>query len=233
MNRGIIDWFARNSVAANLLMVLIMAGGLMTVAGLKQEVFPEFSLDMVTVQVPYLGAAPEEVEEAVCVRIEEAILGLDGIEQITSTANEGMGTVMVELELGAEVGRVLDDIKARVDAIDTFPEETEKPIIREITNRQQVISVAIWGNADERTLWHLGDQVRDEISALPGITQVELANARPYEISIEISEDDLRRHGLTFDYVAGAAQWWLRAAAFALGSNGDVYPRFTLEVQPE
>ncbi len=206
MNRGIVDWFARNSVAANLLMVLIMAGGLMTVAGLKQEVFPEFSLDMVTVQVPYLGAAPEEVEEAVCVRIEEAIQGLDGIEQITSTANEGMGTVMVELELGAEVGRVLDDIKARVDAIDTFPEETEKPIIREITNRQQVISVAIWGNADERTLRHLGDQVRDEISALPGITQVELANARPYEISIEISENDLRRHGLTFDYVAGAVR---------------------------
>ncbi len=206
MTRGIIDWFARNSVAANLLMVLTMVGGLMTVSTLKQEVFPEFSLDLVSVQVSYLGAAPEEVEEGVCVRIEEAIQGLDGIKRITSTASEGVGTVMVELELGTETGRVLDDIKARIDAIDTFPEETEKPVIRESTNRQQVISVAIWGDAGERTLRYLGDQVRDEINAIPGITQVELANARPYEIAIEISEDDLRRHGLTFDYVAGAVR---------------------------
>ena len=206
MSRGLIDWFARNSVAANLLMVLTIVGGLLTAFTLKQEVFPEFSLDIVNVQVTYLGAAPEEVEEGVCIKIEEAIQGLDGIKKITSTAREGLGTVTVELELGAELGRVVDDIKARVDAIETFPEETEKPVVREVTNRRQVISVAIWGDADERTLRHLGDQVRDEINALPGITQVELANARPYEISIEISESNLRRHGLTFDYVAGAVR---------------------------
>ena len=206
MSRGLIDWFARNSVAANLLMVLTIVGGLLTAFTLKQEVFPEFSLDIVNVQVTYLGAAPEEVEEGVCIKIEEAIQGLDGIKKITSTAREGIGTVTVELELGAELGRVGDDITARVDAIETFPAETEKPVVREVTNRRQVISVAIWGDADERTLRHLGDQVRDEIHALQGITQVELANARPYEISIEISESNLRRHGLTFDYVADAVR---------------------------
>ena len=197
--KGPIDWFARNSVAANLLMLLIMAGGLFTVATIKREVFPEFSLDMITVQVSYRGAAPEEVEEGVCVRVEEAIQGVDGIKRVTSIASEGSGMVQIELEAGADVRKVLDDIKSRVDAIETFPEETEKPIIQEVTNRQQVINVAVHGQVDEVSLKALVERVRDDLSALPDITQVELANARPYEISIEVSETQLRRHGLTFD----------------------------------
>jgi len=204
--KGAVDWFARNSVAANLLMVLIMAGGLFTAVTIKREVFPEFSLDMITVQVPYRGAAPEEVEEGVCIRVEEAIQGLDGIKRITSTASEGSGMVTIELEAGADVREVLDDVKSRVDAIETFPEETEKPIIQEITNRQQVINVAVHGQLDEVSLKSLAEQVRDDLSALPEITQVELANARPYEISIEVSETLLRRHGLTFDEVAQAVR---------------------------
>ena len=122
----IIDWFARNSVAANLLMGLLVIGGLIASVNVTSEVMPEISLDRIYVEVPYLGAAPEEVEEAVCVRIEEAIYGIDGIKQIVSTASEGMGSVMIELELGADIRRVLDDVKGRVDAIDTFPEETGK-----------------------------------------------------------------------------------------------------------
>ena len=129
---GMINWFARNSVAANLLMVFIVACGVIAAFGLRSEVFPEISLDRINIEVPYLGAAPDEVEEAVCVRIEEAIVGVDGIKQITSTASEGRGSVIVELELGADGRRVLDDIKGRIDAIDTFPDETEKPIIREL-----------------------------------------------------------------------------------------------------
>ena len=204
--KGPIDWFARNSVAANLLMLLIMAGGLFTVATIKREVFPEFSLDMITVQVSYRGAAPEEVEEGVCVRVEEAIQGVDGIKRVTSIASEGSGMVQIELEAGADVRKVLDDIKSRVDAIETFPEETEKPIIQEVTNRQQVINVAVHGQVDEVSLKALVERVRDDLSALPDITQVELANARPYEISIEVSETQLRRHGLTFDDVAEAVR---------------------------
>jgi multidrug efflux pump subunit AcrB len=205
VNRAI-GWFARNPVAANLLMIVIMAAGLVSATQVKLEVFPEFSLDIITVTVPYLGAAPEEVEEGVCVRVEEAIQGLDGIKRVTSTADEGMGTVVVELELGADRRKVLDDVKSRVDAIDTFPEETEKPIIQELTNRQDVINLAVWGDADEATLKRLGQRVRDELAAQPGISQVELTNARPYEISIEVSENVLRRHGLSFDFVARAVR---------------------------
>ena len=205
MNRAI-DWFARNSVAANLMMIFILASGLLTVFTIKQEVFPEFSLDRIAIDVSYLGAAPEEVEEGVCVRIEEAIQGVDGIKRMTSTASEGIGTVLVELELGSDPRKVVDDIKSRVDAIDTFPEETERPIIRELTMRRQVVDVAISGDVGEATLKYLAHQVRDEIAAIPEITQVEVSNARPYEISIEVSEDALRRHGLTFDEVAQAVR---------------------------
>ena len=108
----IIDWFARNTVAANLLMVLIIVSGGIAMFTVKQEVFPEFSLDRITISVPYLGAAPAEVEEAVNIRIEEAIQGIDGIKQIISTASEGMGSVMIELELGADARKVVDDIKS-------------------------------------------------------------------------------------------------------------------------
>ncbi len=205
MNRAV-EWFAKNGVAANLIMILIVFGGFLTVFNLKQEVMPEFSLDMITVSVEYLGAAPQEVEESVCTRIEEAIQGLDGIKRITSTASEGRGNVVVELELGADTRKVVDDVKSRVDAIITFPEQTEKPVIQEITSRRQVIDIALWGDADETTLKFLAEQTRDELTAIPGISQVELANARPYEISIEISERDLRRHGLTFNLVADAVR---------------------------
>ena len=201
-----IEWFTRNPVAANLLMLLILAGGLMTAFTIKREVFPEFSLDVITVEVPYLGAAPEEVEQAVAVRVEEAIQGIDGVKRITSTSVEGRGTVVVELELGEDVSRVLDEVKSRVDAIDTFPAETEKPIVREVTNRRKVVDVAVSGEADERTLKRLGERVRDEIAAMEGITQVELENARPYEISIEVSEDALRRYSLSIDEVARAVR---------------------------
>ena len=202
----IIDWFARNSVAANLLMALLVIGGLIASVNVTSEVMPEISLDRIYVEVPYLGAAPEEVEEAVCVRIEEAIYGIDGIKQIVSTASEGMGSVMIELELGADIRRVLDDVKGRVDAIDTFPVETEKPIIRELVARAQVVDLAVSGYADEFVLKEIAERVRDELAALPDISLVEVTSARPYEISIEVSETALRRHGLTFDDVAAAVR---------------------------
>ncbi|MEE2636006.1 MAG: efflux RND transporter permease subunit [Acidobacteriota bacterium] len=202
----VIDWFARNSVAANLLMLFIVVAGAISAVTVTQEVFPEFSLDLITIEVPYLGAAPDEVEEAVNVRIEEAIEGIDGIKQITSTAAEGMGTVVIELELGADARKVVDDVKSNVDAIDTFPLETEKPVVREITSRRQVIDVAVSGQTDEATLKTIAERVRDELSATPEITQVDIVNAKPYEISIEVSEAALRRHGLTFDEVADAVR---------------------------
>jgi multidrug efflux pump subunit AcrB len=204
--KGLTAWFARNGVVANLLMFLIIAVGLLTTTGLRMEVFPEISVGIITVSVEYRGAAPEEVEEGVCVRVEEAIQDLDGIKKLTSSASEGKGTVSIEVETGYDTRKILDDVKSRVDAIDTFPEETEQPVIQEVTNRFQVINVSIAGDTDELTLKRLGEKVRDELTLLPEITQVELKNARPYEISIEVSEEALRRYGLTFDDVAQAVR---------------------------
>jgi multidrug efflux pump subunit AcrB len=203
---GAINWFARNSVVANLLMIMIVAAGLLTIPTITKEIFPEFSLDIISISVRYLGAAPEEVEEGVAVRVEEAIQDLEGIKRITSTSTEGVGAVTVELESGTDPREMLNDIKARVDAIDTFPEQTEKPVISEITNRRQVIDVAVSGPVDEVTLKALGQRVRDELTTIKGITQVELVVARPYEVSIEVSEETLRRHNLTFDAVAMAVR---------------------------
>ncbi len=200
----LINWFARNGVAANLLMVIILASGGLALMRTRQEVFPEFSLDRITISTAYLGAAPEEVEEAVSVRVEEAIQGLDGIKRVTSTSAEGFSSIMVELTLDADSARVLDEIKARVDAIDTFPDEVEQSIIKELTNRRQVIDIAIYGEADESSLKQVAERVRDELTAISGITAVEIASAKPYEISIEVSEDSLRRYNLSFDDVAMA-----------------------------
>ncbi len=201
-----IAWFARNSVAANLLMAFIAVSGVIGLSNIRGEDFPLVALDMLTVEVPYLGAAPEEVEEGVCIRIEEAIQGIDGIKQVTSTAAENMGTVLIEVELGADVRRVLDDVKNRVDAIDTFPEETEKPIIAELVPRIKVIDLAVSGPVDERTLKTVAERIRDDLATIPQISQVELVSARPYEISVEVSEAALRRHALTFDDVARAVR---------------------------
>ena len=141
MNRAI-AWFAQNPVAANLLMLVLLIGGFLSVVSLRQEVFPEFSTDTISISVPYLGAAPEEVEEGVCIRIEEQIQGINGIKRITSKSSEGSGSVTIELLEGADARTVLDEVKARVDAIETFPEEVESPVIQEVLIRQRVINKA-------------------------------------------------------------------------------------------
>ena len=204
--KGLVGWFAHNPIAANLLAVLLVVAGLISMQTLRQEVFPEFSADRVSVTVVYPGASPEEIEESINVPIEEEVYSLDGIKRVISTSTEGVGAVTIEVEPGEDPRRVLDDVKTRVDAIDNFPEEAERPIIQEVTLRRQVLDVAISGPADELTLRRAGERVRDEISALPGITLVELSSVRPYEISIEVSEQALRRHGLSLEQVAQAVR---------------------------
>jgi multidrug efflux pump subunit AcrB len=178
--KGVIAWFAANGVAANILMVFIIILGLLTLGSIKQEVFPEVTPDAITILVPYPGAAPAEVEEAVVIRIEERIQDLDDIKKISSVSAENVGTVIIELEDGSDVSETLNEVKARVDAIDTFPDEAEQPVIEEFIVRRQVINVAIAGDADERTLKRIGERVRDDLAARPQISQVELVSARPY-----------------------------------------------------
>jgi multidrug efflux pump subunit AcrB len=203
---GVIRWFANNHVAANLLMAIIAVAGLMSAMSIKQEVFPEVQMDMITIQVPYLGATPSEVEEAVCVRVEESIQGIDGIKKITSMASEGIGNVTVEFNRGVDIRKALDDIKAEVDRIITFPEETEKPIISQVERKQQVIDVFIYGEASETTLKVLADKVRDDLLATDTITYANTVGTRPYEISIEVSERDLQAYGLTLSQVTQAVR---------------------------
>ena len=204
--KGIIAWFADNGVAANLLMWVMIIGGLVAAPHIPQEVFPEFDTDRIIVSVPYPGAAPSEVEVSINQRIEERIGGVEGVKRVTSTAAEGNGAVTIEALAGTDVRALLDDIKAQVDAIDTFPEEAEEPLVQELILRRHVLSVAVAGHTDEFTLKRLAERVRNDLATLPGITQVELANARPYEISIEVAETVLRRYGLSFDEVADAVR---------------------------
>ncbi len=205
-HKGIIAWFARNGVAANLLMVGIMVMGLISAVQIKKEFFPEFSLNQVTIRVPYRGAAPREAEEGVCIKIEEAVQDIEGVKKITSRAYEGGGRVDVEIENGYDVLDMLDKIKLRVDAISTFPAETEKPIIYDQTTKNEVMWVQVYGDVDERTMKEYGKLVRDEITALPEVTQAEMDGVRDYEISIEVSESTLRQYGLTFDQVVRAVR---------------------------
>ncbi|MHC4221347.1 MAG: efflux RND transporter permease subunit, partial [Planctomycetota bacterium] len=199
---GLLGWFAANHVAANLLMMLVVVSGWLTMKSSKLEIFPETQLDMITVTVPYLGASPEDVEKAVILRVEEAVAGIEGVKRITATASEGVGLVLVEVEEYADVTEVLDDIKAGVDRIITFPQEAEKPIITEIKTSRHVITAVVYGDCSEKTLKKLSDQIRDDLTAKNNISQVSVSGVRPYEISIEISEDNLRRYGLSFDEVA-------------------------------
>lgn len=204
--KHLIEWFGHNPVAANLLMWILIVGGLLALPRIHQEEFPNIEVDAISITVPYLGAAPSEVESGVCIRIEEAIQGTEGIDKISSSASEGMCNVTAELVEGVDKTKLSNDIKSKVDAIDSFPAETERPVTAEISYSATVLEVALYGNADERTLKLLGQQLRDDLVALPEISQVELLFARPYEISIEVSEQTLRRHGLTLAEIGRAIE---------------------------
>ena len=199
---GPIAWMTRNRVTPNLLMVVFLVGGLFVALRIKQEVFPEFDLDMVTVRVAYPGSSPEEVEQGIILAIEEVLRGLDGVKEITARAAEGVGMVTVELEENAEDQRVYQDIKQEIDRIITFPEDAEEPDVSLVIRRREVLQLQIYGNASEWVLRELTEQVRDRLLQDPKITQVDLRGARKYEIAIEIDQDDLRRYNLTLDQVA-------------------------------
>ena len=205
---GFFAWFPRNGIAANILMLVFLVGGLLTLLSgrIRTEVFPEVKPNLVSVAVAYPGATPAEVEQGALTRIEEATAGITGVDKITATANEGAGVVSIEALADADLVQVYNDVKNRVDAITSFPDQVERPIISQLVLRKEVINVAIFGPVEEAALKELGERVRYELSALPGISQVELSAVRPYEIAIEVSEAQLRRYGLTFDDVAAAVR---------------------------
>ena len=164
--RRIITWFVYNPVAANLLMLVLIFGGLISLSNLRQEEFPEVELEVVQVSVPYLGATPEEVEQGVCIRIEEALEGTEDVFKMTSSASEGSCSVQLELESGSDTIRALNDIKSKVDSINTFPAETERPIVSQVTTVSQVADIVISGRTDERTLKTLAEEMREDLAAI-------------------------------------------------------------------
>jgi multidrug efflux pump subunit AcrB len=199
-----IRWFTQNGVAANLLAGIILVAGLFTAMNIKLELFPELDLDIVSVSVPYPGAAPEEVESGIIELIEDRIQDVDGVKKITATAGEGYGSVLVEVERGYDATEVSDKIKVRVDAIDNFPEEAEEAQVEELLIRNEVISLAIYGDTEVKTLKEIAEYIRDELNVREGITQVDIKGIAEFEISINVSEVALRQYGLTFDDVAQA-----------------------------
>ena len=204
--KGAVAWFAENHVAANLLMLFFLLAGAVTGLTTKLEIFPETSLDMISITMEYPGASPAEVEEAIVRRIEEKVAGLAGIKRIDSVARESLATVTIEVMNDWDLQELLDEVKAEVDRISTFPNETEEPIVREVTRRRQVLNVTVFGDAPESTIKHLTERIKDDITNLPGITLAELAGLRKGEIHIEVSEKSLRRYGLTLGKVAEAVR---------------------------
>ncbi|MCK4237315.1 MAG: efflux RND transporter permease subunit, partial [Candidatus Krumholzibacteria bacterium] len=202
----LIGWFTENHVAANLLMVFLLLAGLLTVQNIKIETFPDFAPDMISISMEYPGASPEEVEEAIIRRIEERVAGLAGIKEITASAREGFGTVTIEIISGWDLDDITNDVKSEVDRIKTFPNEAEKPIVRQIVRKTRVINIALYGDAPESTIKHLAEKIKSDLINMPGITLIEIFGVRRAEIHIDISESNLRRYGLTLDQVAAIVQ---------------------------
>ena len=199
--KNIIRWFILNTVAANLLMVFIIIAGLFTLSRLRMEVFPDITIPIINVSVVYPGASPEDIEESICVKVEEQVQGINGLKRITSSSNESYGSINIEVENGYDIDEVKDEVKSLVDAITSFPDDAEKPTVRSFDGQPEVITIAVHGNVDEVSLLNMAEKVRDEVSDLPNITQTRLGK-KPREISIEISENTLQKYGLSFDYVA-------------------------------
>lgn len=218
--RGPIAWMVRNKVTATLLMILLLAGGMMTSFSIKKEVFPEFELDMVTISVAYPGASPEEVEQGILLVVEEAIQSVEGIKEDTATASEGSGTVMAELLEGEDRQEVLQEIKQEIDRISTFPDEAEEPVVSLSGRKHQVLQLSLYGDISELVLRELGEQVRDRLLQQPGISQVSIVGAKDFEIQVEISQDRLRAYGLTLASVSAK----IRAASIEL-PGGEVETR--------
>ena len=200
--RGPIAYMARNGVAANLLLLFIFVAGFFALRGLVQEVFPEVSMDRIRITVPYPGATPDEVEESIILKIEEQIEGVEGIKRVRSTASEGRGSVVAELNTGEDLSRFLDDVKARIDRIQTFPAGAERPEVAEVTSRQSVIRIALYGDVSERSLKEIAYRTEDALADLPEVSYVETTGVRDYEVSIEVSLDRLRSLGLTLQDVS-------------------------------
>lgn len=199
---GIIAYMARSSVAANLLMIVLLVAGIYTMFSIQKEVFPEFQLDFVNVNVAYPGSSPAEVEQGILLPVEEAVRNVDGIEEIVSTAREGSGEVIIELVPGTERMKAFQDIDQEINRIQTFPDDIEQPEVTLQSRRRDVMEVSLYGAVDVWTLRKLAERLRNVLLSNPEVTQVEFGNVPEYMTHVEIPRNNLRKYGLTLGQVA-------------------------------
>ena len=201
--RGLVPWFANNPVAANILMLFLILAGFIAASAMVTETFPTVDIKTITVTTPYPGATPYDVEESITRRVEEAVIGIEGVKRVNSSANEGAGIVTVELEEFADEDEVLDDVKTAVDRLIDFPpQEAEETTITRNKTTGSMMSLALFGDVGEHTLHHWAEQIENELLQLKGITLVNITGGRNLELSIEVSENTLRNYGLTLADVA-------------------------------
>lgn len=200
----LIEWFVRNHVAANLLMLFFLVGGALSLKDVRSEIIPGVSLDIISVAVTYPGASPEAIEQSVINPVEAAIYDVEGVKSISSRSVEHLGVVTAELEWGYDSKVVLNEIKARVDGIGSFPRDAMKPIVSELSVRNMVAYLVISGEADERSLRNLATKVRSDLLSLSSISQVEISGTRDFQVSIDVSEAQMQRYNLSFAEIAQA-----------------------------
>ncbi len=202
--KRIVAAYASNTVFANILLLLILMAGGIAAMSMIRENFPEFSTDLITISVAYPGADPEEVEEGISRKIEEALEGLEGVKQYTTESRENAGVTLIEVKENYDIDVVLDRVRSKVDAISTFPLDAEEPVITEITFKDPVMILYLSGNMNERRIKEWAERIKDEIQQIPQVSQMMVFGARDYEIAIEVSEQRLREYNLTVHRVVEA-----------------------------
>ena len=200
--KNIVIWFVKNSVPANLFMFFLIVGGIASYQNMKSEFFPTPDINIITIKVPYIGASPTEIESSICSKIEDRIEGISGIKKISSVSVENVGLVYATLYNPSEIDDILDQIQTVIDGIDSFPVESEKPIIKKVELIEKVIDVVIYGDVEEKTLLQVTEQINEEIKGLNEVSYTEILGNRNKEITIEISETNLEKYNLNFDQIA-------------------------------
>ena len=204
--KSLLTAFIRNTVFANILLVLILLAAFLASRSMIREAWPEFRLDIAIVSVPYPGADPEEVEEGICRKIEEALTGVEGVKEVRTTASEGAGVAVIELHERADAVKTMNAIRNRIDGISSFPKDSEKPIVEDLVIKDPVMLLAAGGALSPERLKEWANDLKDELQRLPDVNLVSIIGDLPYEISIDLSEERMRALGLTFDEVAQAVQ---------------------------
>lgn len=209
-NVGIIAWFARNSVAANLLMIFILVGGLLTIQTINKQMFPQVKINWISYNAPYPGAAPQEVEEGITIKIEEALETIQGLKRVITYSNRNFSNGWFEVELDYDPQVVLEEVKSAIDSISSFPDGMERIKVEREKFRQEVMYLSLYGDLSNSELKELGRKVHNEIQQLPMVNISELYSGLAYEISIEVSKDKLREYGLSFNSIANAVRNYSR-----------------------